>query len=432
MILLRIMQKHTRKVIPITSILINPENPRFEPVKNQNEAIELMLTEKESEIKKLTEDIIHNGLNPLKNIMVSPYEKRFLTLEGNRRVVCLKLLNDPKKTNNLDMREFFSQLNDKYFGDIPVNIPCVVFVNEDYANHWMLLEHTGKNDGAGVVPWGPEQKKRFLKKKTRDVLIFDFADKYNISRKDIDTTNLERLLSTSHVRDSIGISFKDEEIELQKSESTVKENIKKIFKDMSDKTFNVKKIYLKEDRERWIDGILKPENKPNSKNQTNATKTSDDAYDDSKKSTDRKNLIPKNCKLIINENRINDIFLELRNDLSLSGNKTTPNAVGVLFRVFLEVSIDEYINKKKIEFSSKPKLKEKINKVTEHMKKNNVATSTDLKYINQIGSAGNSHLLSIQHFHDYVHNKNIRPEGDDLKNKWDNLESFFKILWKNV
>ena len=44
------MNKGTRKTISINDILVNPKNPRFEPVKNQKEAIELMLTEKEKEI----------------------------------------------------------------------------------------------------------------------------------------------------------------------------------------------------------------------------------------------------------------------------------------------------------------------------------------------------------------------------------------------
>ena len=48
--------------------LVNPKNPRFDPLSSQAQAIQKMLTEKESEIKYLAEDIMEKGLNPSKNV----------------------------------------------------------------------------------------------------------------------------------------------------------------------------------------------------------------------------------------------------------------------------------------------------------------------------------------------------------------------------
>ena len=80
------MVKPTRKIIPISQLLINPNNPRFESVENQQVAIETMLNKKGSEIKRLAKDIVTNGLNPSKNLMVlESKNNKFLTLEGNRR-----------------------------------------------------------------------------------------------------------------------------------------------------------------------------------------------------------------------------------------------------------------------------------------------------------------------------------------------------------
>ena len=36
---------------------------------------------------------------------------------------------------------------------------CVVFKDRDAAKHWIELEHTGRNEGAGVDPWDPIQKR---------------------------------------------------------------------------------------------------------------------------------------------------------------------------------------------------------------------------------------------------------------------------------
>ena len=58
--------------------------------------------------------------------MVKSGTDKFLTLEGNRRIISLKLLNDPTKTNNSDLREFFSKLKDEN-SNIPNSVACIVF-----------------------------------------------------------------------------------------------------------------------------------------------------------------------------------------------------------------------------------------------------------------------------------------------------------------
>lgn len=102
------MKNYTKKIILLSDILINPKNPRFDPVTNQTKAIQLMLDEKEAEIKKLAKDIIEKGLNPTKNLIMLHKNNKFLTMEGNRRIICLRLLNNPSITQNADLREFFS------------------------------------------------------------------------------------------------------------------------------------------------------------------------------------------------------------------------------------------------------------------------------------------------------------------------------------
>ena len=53
---------HTKQFIKIKDLLVNPKNFRFEPVKNQKEALTVMLKEMKQKIKKLAEDITKNGL----------------------------------------------------------------------------------------------------------------------------------------------------------------------------------------------------------------------------------------------------------------------------------------------------------------------------------------------------------------------------------
>jgi len=346
------MAKPAPKTIDISELLVNPKNPRFSPVTNQNEAIQLMLKQEGASIKNLAEDIISHGPNPTKNIAVVSKNGKFLTLEGNRRVVALKLLNDPRKAEDQEFREFFYDLKTKN-AKIPNKISCTVFENEDEAHHWIVLEHTGQNQGVGIKPWSSEQKDRFLQKSSRKIQIFELTDNNNTNRDDVDATSLERLIFTPHVCNAIGISFPRGELKLTKSKPAVQKNLAKVFSEMSKKDFKVGDIYTKELREKWIDKIIQTGGSQSTKKST-ATKTGDEqnaAPTSAKslpKSTSRKHLIPKDFELLIKQRKINNIFRELRDDLVLDDSrKATPNAIAVLFRVFLEASLYHYSLKQK-------------------------------------------------------------------------------------
>ena len=151
----------------------------------------------------------------------------------------------------------------------------------------------------------------------------------------------------------------------------------------------------------------------------------------SKKSIPRSNgrnvLIPPSCLLQIREQKINNIYYELR---SLLLDEAT-NAVAVLFRVFLETSIDYYAYKNGITFGEKTKLAGKITKVADKLDKDNNITKTQLKNIRSVPKKGNS-ILSIDSFHEYVHSFKTQPAPVDLIYKWDNLQEFFEILWEEI
>ena len=187
-----------------------------------------MLGEQGDKIKKLTEDIMMNGVNPSKNLIVTESQKdKFLVLEGNRRTIVIKLLNDPTKTENLGFREFFNKMSGNRSNDIPDSVDCVVFANKDDARHWISLEHSGENEGRGVVRWNTEQQARFRQTGTKLLSLYDFADENNIDRKNVDSTSVERLISTPHVCDVIGISFSNSQIDIIKRKTEIVKNRKR-------------------------------------------------------------------------------------------------------------------------------------------------------------------------------------------------------------
>ena len=135
-----------KKYISIEKLVVNSENPRFEPVKNQQAAMDLMLNEVGKEVLNLAEDIAKHGLNPSKSLMVVEIEKdHFLPLEGNRRVVALKLLHNPELATDKKIVESFKTLKKEHGTQIPTQVECSIFPDKESAFRWVNLEHTGKN-----------------------------------------------------------------------------------------------------------------------------------------------------------------------------------------------------------------------------------------------------------------------------------------------
>ena len=69
----------------------------------------------------------------------------------------------------------------------------------------------------------------------------------------------------------------------------------------------------------------------------------------------RSHLIPTDVHYVIRDKRLNTIYRELRS-IDLSGHR---NAVAVLFRVFVELSIELYLEKHVIPYNDNDKLAKK-------------------------------------------------------------------------
>ena len=147
------------------------------------------------------------------------------------------------------------------------------------------------------------------------------------------------------------------------------------------------------------------------------------------KSTNRCHLIPTSCRLLILEPKINNIYRELRDSLVIDdSSNSTPNAVGVLFRVFIEVSIDYYLKKEGRSLKADTKLAGKITECCNRLETQNIATKGQLHNMRQVATDPHD-ILNINNFHDYVHSTSRQPLPSDLKLKWDNLQEFFQIMW---
>jgi len=443
------------KVIPLTNIVVNIENPRFELAGNQREAIEVMIANQGDKLINLAKDIISAGLNPGKLINVAPHptEKgRYYVLEGNRRITVLKLLAAP---NLIDARHkvFANKLRplaEKFKLNQITKVPCVVYNDPADANRWIKLEHTGENKGVGTVGWDSQQIGRFEErvagKSPIALQVLDFlkseptvSSELKGKLKDVPSTNLDRLLTDKNVQQVIGIFIQDNRIQTHLKKEEIAKGLIKIVSDLASKKIKVKDIYTKEDREKYIE-TFKPNDIPDKKKKTTSTwelispqsKSKNTAGGLKKKSnplsTDRETLIPKDCIISIKEPRLNKIYRELK---SIKVDNFE-NASGVLFRVFIELSLDSFIDQHNVPgITDQTKLSQKVITASLFMEQQNFVQKNMHKGIRS--AVNNKHnMLSMETFNAYVHNRHLSPIAKDLKTTWDNIQTFVEKMWENI
>ena len=428
------------QLIEIKNLLFDIENPRFERVKDQQSAIDAMLRkDMKPKLKKLAEDIAKKGLNPGEPLYVAKENKKYIVLEGNRRLTAIKLIADPQLIKNDEKsKKFFQNLNNKYVNKLSLKLNCVVFNNKKDAWPWIKKKHTGENKGVGLVPWDTEQQERFQSQisgsQSKLIQVLDFIQKHNIRYSGKRSTIIEKLLNTPYVRKQIGIDFKKGELILNvQNEKSIVRNFKKVIEKIDASNFSPRNtIDSAEKRKIWIDEVLGdqlPKKTSKAEKKRNNGKIKKQTSTNNK---DKKTLIPSDFILNIPQERINLIYEELK---SLNIKKYN-NAVAVLFRVFLELSLDHFIdkNKEKIELKSEkskrpPTLKDKLEGIVKYMEKEKILTTHELKPIRTSISDKDS-LFSIDTFNSYVHNRDHNPITEYLEKTWSNYSKFIPKLWE--
>ena len=447
------MNKFAIKTKKLPNFLLSTSNPRFEEVLNQREALEIMVTEQGNKLLALTEDIVANGLNPSELVIVvqESDKKHFKVLEGNRRIAALKLLSTPEMFKDKH-KAFTNKLRKiaKIWNKNSIRqLECVVFRDIEEAYKWIELKHTGENKGRGVVPWDAQQTARFNsmreKKKSIGLQVIDFlkscCDQETEKKlKKVSITNLERLLTDKNVQSVLGLQINNGILQTSLLRDEVKKGLLKIVNDIGNKKIKVKDIYTKDNRKEYIEtfkpgiDIPDPEKQADNIWQLSILDGEDFSQKKTKRSvslpTDRNTLIPRYCVITIRETKTNKIYKELK-DINVDD---FTNAVSVLFRVFLELSVDAFSEKYDLPKKQNGKLislRERLKKVAEIMEREGIANRDELKGVRVITQPKDS-LYSMDTFNDYVHNRHFSPTPMDLKINWDNVQVFVEKLWGNV
>lgn len=469
--------------INITNLLLNPVNPRHNAVQHQIESISAMVQDQGEKLVALARHIVENGLNPTEFILVKREGDKWIVREGNRRITVLKLLNEPGLVPDgyPKIRREFRTLSTAFDNSILKTIPCVVLESEAEINEWVRLKHTGQNDGAGAVGWDPQQSSRFkaIVEGTPDMrtAFLDYLQnsselptKMRSQLYDIKKTNFDRLMGDPDVRKLLGLKVEEDSLVLVNG---INRYLKMALQDLIG-GLSVGRIYHKRDRQSYMEelqarsvhedqscsstnsvhnpqqedsqksgshytnDVAEPSHSDNSSNSeareardSNSHSDGDDSSDTPKKAKNyplnRNTIVPSVHKLVIKHPRILKIF----NELKLLSVTDYPNAVAVLFRAFIELSADHYLEEHGLirgKLSVDSTLGFKLDAVAKHIQDSGAMTEHQLRPVRQMTSSP-SQNQSVKTFHSYVHNKNVTPSAADLKSAWDDLWPFIEIMW---
>lgn len=458
-------------ILNINDIFLDNQNPRLNTIYEQQEdSIKELLKLSEEKIYNLIVDISEKGLNPFENIGVTKEKNRYIVLEGNRRICALKILKNHEliKKINLNLYKKIS----KFKTNID-KIEVIYFQNREKANEWIKLLHTGENLGKGRVSWNTKNKRLFDLRNSRPLntvekFINTFNKKSTLSDEflekmgNLKLTNLERTISDPNIKEALGIEkignnkYNFDNINIDVAD--------KLMFDMIARKPKVAEIYNKDNRKEYLEKILKIDI-PKEVISTNLNNNREDIFKESQNTSQkesqnisqednknkknnisaneqintelkvplkksnphtatRKSLIPKKVILKIDDPKLNNLYIELKNcDIN-----EFPTLIGCSFRIFLELSIDEYLSKCGLNFP-KEKLEGKVIKCIEHLLKEGLITSSEEKNLKLMASS--NVITSIKTQNSIVHTK-LFFTAEILKNVWDNYEKMFEIIYDEI
>lgn len=258
------------ETIPVSRLLLDESNARLGEVQPDQRATEIALANLlGSQLLEIAQDIASRGLDPSLLLIATPDgapSGKFRVIEGNRRLLALRALSDPSSAHTYitgnARRKRLAEMSATFQVDPITKVRCVIFDSEDEASHWILMRHTGANDGVGLVGWDPNEQDRYKSRHMNAGVrnpagqIVDFVNKYYPGSNSGFVTTLDRLISTPAVRLALGIDIEKGVVYSHFAAQDVIQGLAKLVSDLRSGAISVKDVFYLDDRTRYIDDIV--------------------------------------------------------------------------------------------------------------------------------------------------------------------------------
>jgi hypothetical protein len=444
--------------LKIEDLILDTDNPRISHSEGQQEALQKLVKDQKSKLLELADSIVKYGLNPAKRMLVLRLNlkpERFISLEGNRRVAVFKMLTNPAVMSGLDMSAATQKAFTKLANDFKKNsiepIACFELPSRQAGRYWLQLEHSGGHNGAGVDNWKSLAKRRFEGKPPGVQALELVTERAGLTQSErasitenFPMSTLERFLENKTVRRELGLDVKGDKLVTNLPADEVAKPLKKIVLDLATKKTRVGKLMKTGDMLKYIREEVGPQHLPDTSKVLPQERSLDEIPTAEFKKvrgratrrrpdpSDRTSVVPKGCPVRVTDNRIADIYKELRT-LRIEDAR---NAIAVLLRVFLELSVDHFLeaNGGSLRFTPPTTTKQvwkKLDKklaetvdilVSMGVPQNHFSTlSRDLKV--------KSSPMNLDLFHSYVHDRFATPSPGELTAAWDHAQPLFEKIW---
>ncbi|MGZ4973967.1 MAG: hypothetical protein ACXWDN_14495, partial [Limisphaerales bacterium] len=316
-------------------------------------------------------------------------------------------------------------------------------------------KHASGLEGAGTEPWSAIGKARAdaeqgIARPDLDAVNFvltqpnlDPKVRHVLQGSGFNITTLQRLVEAKDAQDAIGFTVQNGKIVTDQD----KERIGGIFTELATiiatgkqgtEKFTERHVDTEEHRATFLEKVLPkhPKKKKSGSHWEVSGKPKPVSLKGKQAKTkttpsteDQVNLVPRKFKLELPAGKINDVFIELK-ELDVTKRR---HAVSVLFRVFFEFTLDDYIKKHSIQLPVHnghvvDKLSTRLNHVVTHVKATKLLNEKELRPVSQ-AAGDNLSFLAPDTLNSYVHSPWMNPDPLQLKLSWANCQLFIERLW---
>jgi hypothetical protein len=425
------------KAIVLSSLVVNRGNDRHGELENETAAIAWLFNTREQHMRNLAKDIVERS-QIFEPPLVAPDGKKFLVFDGNRRVTCLKLLTDSRRAPTVELQTFFAALRAKWVGGFPTEIECQVETDRDHIDEILYRRHTGTQNGVGQSTWDDRMKQTFVSRTGKggglnvaDEIEKRLAQANKLPAKGkIPRSTLNRLLSAEAFRNRLGFTTGKGKFEFTHDEGVSLEALARVANDLATKKVVLGDLWNVDGKRSYLDRLEGESVLPNashavSKKSETAppTKTTPKApLSAAPRLVVRATLIPQINYNLVWPGRLqrhHAIWEELQFKLNLADH---PNAISVLFRVLLELSIENYVTQVGVTVAQADNLAKRALKVGNDLFAKGKIDKKALGVITKFPQL--DQLVSADTMNRYVHSAQFAPSPDHLRTMWDNLADF--------
>ncbi len=442
--------------LKIDDLVLDHDNPRILHAEGQQEALQKILKDQKTKLVKLAQSIAEHGLNPMDRLLVlrvaGSKPPRFIGLEGNRRVAVFKLLSNPAVMSGLDMpepmRKIFEKLARDFYKGRVEPIAGFELASRQEGDYWLELRHKGEQGGAGIVGWEPGAQQRFRGRSPAIQALEMVTERGGLSAEELaqvqskfPLSTLQRFVEDRQVRQALGLDVKQGKLVTTLPAPEVVKPLKRVILDLAKGTRKVGSLMKTDQMLSYIKGFDK-DDLPDLTKAKDTTRAIDEipisefATPAKRKArrrpdpSDRREVVPKNCQLHVTNNRIADIYRELRT-LKLVDAR---NSIAVLLRVFLEMSVDHFLENNGGTLLVKTgggdkfkKLDKKLAETVDMLVNIGVPRSHFAAVLRSLSVKTSP--MNIDLFHLYVHDRFATPSQGELTAAWDHAQPLFEKIW---